>query len=160
MSTPSFSVPVDDEEGIVSANVNSSMLFNFLMGASFNHLGHSLLSPYTPGIYTMVYAGTIWLYCRFFPSTLSDCKVGNMFHSIQKELDWESSHRHFSHLNLIPALLLQFYLSVILSRLVCSRQRRDSTVYLPVNIGRASLDGSIDSFSFQFVDLRLRRSDG
>ncbi|PPQ79586.1 hypothetical protein CVT25_003467 [Psilocybe cyanescens] len=45
MSTPEVSIPVDVEKDIIGANLNSSMLLNFLMG-----------------VYTMVYAGTMYLY--------------------------------------------------------------------------------------------------
>ncbi|PPQ90323.1 hypothetical protein CVT25_007725 [Psilocybe cyanescens] len=45
MSTPDIPISVDVQRGIIDASINASMLLNFLMG-----------------IYTMVYAGTVYLY--------------------------------------------------------------------------------------------------
>ncbi|PPQ90918.1 hypothetical protein CVT25_007845 [Psilocybe cyanescens] len=51
MFTPDIPIPVNVQEGTISANLNSSMLFNFLMG-----------------IYTMVYGGTMYLYLSKKPA--------------------------------------------------------------------------------------------
>ncbi|PPQ91334.1 hypothetical protein CVT25_003767 [Psilocybe cyanescens] len=54
MSTPDIPYPVNVQENEISANLNSSMLLNFLMG-----------------IYTMVYGGTMYLYLFKKPANLN-----------------------------------------------------------------------------------------
>ncbi|PPQ93632.1 hypothetical protein CVT25_000818 [Psilocybe cyanescens] len=54
MSTPGIPFPVNVQENQISANLNSSMFLNFLMG-----------------IYTMVYGGTMYLYLSKKPANLN-----------------------------------------------------------------------------------------
>ena len=58
------SIPVALEQSEISTNLNANILYTFLMGKYDIIIPHPWHDFYTPGIYTAVYFGTLYLYSK------------------------------------------------------------------------------------------------
>lgn len=70
MSSPELSFSTQVQDTVISGNLNSSMLLNFLMGKSIYYVlpGHTTtMCLRLAGVYTMVYSGTAFLYGKSIP---------------------------------------------------------------------------------------------